>query len=305
MASSLEKRFCFKLPNYRKKKIKTVFRFLRKKVFGKKKYGPLMTRENSEVVSMAAKKEWIESAFTCGICSNTVTSPVRMTCEGEHLFCFGCIFDYYKARPASEINCPNCRHGNGSVLICNKLNKLLHMYHDALPEADRFELANNITNEERVVTITDYRRLFPSLCRRFPVAMEESAGSSVILGLQMGLFVRNYNTLIDVEQGTPPPLEGREWFDEEGQLMRRMPLGTPVLPRITLMADQPRESVTGHAFRLFSGFTPVVHSPPQSPIRRSTTVVRHRREGSRREQMITILSDLESLAIANDEMDVQ
>ncbi len=258
---------------------------------------------------MAKNSEWIESAFTCGICSNTVTSPVRMTCEGEHLFCFGCIFDYYEARPASEINCPNCRHGNGSIVICNKLNKLLRAYHDALPDADKFTLPN--TNEEGVVTIADYRRLFPGLLRRFPVAMENSAGSSVIVSVQMGLFVRNFNTLVDIEHGTPPPVEGREWFDQEGQQLRRMPSGTPILPHVTLLADQqhePDESIiTGYPFRLFNSFSPVVHSPPQvtsNPVQRVRSVdfLRQRDEEflQRRERFVTILTELESLSVANN-----
>lgn len=260
---------------------------------------------------MAENKEWIESAFTCGICSNTVTSPVRMTCEGEHLFCFGCIFDYYEARPASEIVCPNCRHGNGSIVICSKLNKLLHAYHNALPEIDKFVLPD--TNEEGVVTIADYRRLFPGLIRRFPVAMEDSAGSSVIVSVQMGLFVRNFDTLIDIDRGTPPPIEGREWFDEEGRALRRMPSGTPILPHVTLLTDQQdqlNESIiTGHPFRLFSGFTPVVHSPPlatsnrdQRAQRRSAEFLRQRDEEfvHRRERFVTILTEWESLGVANN-----
>ena len=257
---------------------------------------------------MAKNKEWFESAFTCGICSNTVTSPVRMTCEGEHLFCFGCIFDYYEARPASEINCPNCRHGNGSIVICNKLNRLLHAYHNALPEADKFILPDTTIEEERVVTIADYRRLFPGLLRRFPTAMEDSAGSAVIVSVQMGLFVRNFNTLIDIDRGTPPPLEGREWFDEEGNLLRRMSNGTPILPHVTLLADQQESPVSGHAFRLFSSFTPVVHSPPQTtPTRnqrtRSVDFARQRNEEflNRRERFVAILTELEGLSTTNDD----
>ena len=248
-------------------------------------------------------KEWIESAFTCGICSNTVSSPVRMTCEGEHLFCFGCIFDYYKARPASEINCPNCRHGNGSIVICNKLYRLLQVYNNTLPEENKFIASdtNEGTDEdtERPITTADYRRLFPSLKRRFPVAMENSMGSSVILSAQMGLFVRNYETLLAITGRTPPPPEGREWVDEEGEAIRRMPDAAPaVLPRVTLLSNQ-QHTPTPVAFSAFNAFRPVIHSPPRSTIDQAVARALSRTTvENRRERMITILTDLESLAVA-------
>ena len=141
-------------------------------------------------------KETIESNFTCGICANLVVDPVQMTCEGEHLFCFNCMFEYFEARATSEINCPNCRHGNGSFFFVNKIVKLLVIYNEVVPIADKILGLEYF--EQPLVQSSDYRRLLPILTRRFPIIMGAAKGSCVVTNIQMGLFARNYKTLLDI-----------------------------------------------------------------------------------------------------------
>ena len=165
-------------------------------------------------------KETIESNFTCGICANLVVDPVQMTCEGGHLFCFNCMFEYYRVRATSEINCPNCRHGNGSFfLTCGKIVKLLLMYNDVVPITDKIIGLEYF--EPPAVQSSDYKRLLPVLSRRFPIIMEDAKGSAVITNVQMGLFARNYKVLLAVESGVSPSEKGRRWVNEEGHPMRR------------------------------------------------------------------------------------
>lgn len=156
-----------------------------------------MSRQRSEV------------PFQCGICMETLCDPVQMTCEGQHLFCFDCMFHYFKVRPLDEINCPNCRHGNGSVILVNKMVQALLEKNDIRLSGSRVGL----------VTSQVYNRLKPYLARRFPVKMMHSAGSCVILSEQFALFARNYETLLDVESRLPCLPQSRKWHDEYGRLI--------------------------------------------------------------------------------------
>lgn len=187
--------------------------------------------------------EWLQSAFTCGICTNVVHEPVQMTCSGEHIFCFDCIFKYYQARSVDEINCPNCRRGNGSVVVVSKLGTLLQRYLTLNPLPVEEEDVSDDGEVVRRIGFADYKRLLPLLIRRFPKKSSTAEGSCVILNDQFALFARNYQTLCDITNDIPPPSTGRVWVDEYGDRLTRRWHASPSDNDLSIHLPEPLDTL--------------------------------------------------------------
>jgi hypothetical protein len=148
--------------------------------------------------------EYTRDVLECTICQNVVNDAVQLTCRGQHVFCFGCMADFFKARNLSLISCPSCRHGDGSLVMAKHVDTIVEMIYG--------------NREIEGLVLMDYTMFLPLLRRRFPRQFHDSEGSGVILAEQMALFVHNVDHMRALEHTGVGDEAG--WRNKRGRPMR-------------------------------------------------------------------------------------
>ena len=148
----------------------------------------------------------------CLICRDMCSDPVRMTCAGQHVFCFHCMFKNFEYRKFEELCCPTCRHPSGSLIMEKKLGDIsasvIALGKMAVPSSpsvlsDSVVHTGNSKNKEVAnyvphPTTQMYMIMIPVLKLIFIEQFERAEGSCVITAVQMALFVKNYEALCDI-----------------------------------------------------------------------------------------------------------
>ena len=204
-----------------------------------------------------------ESLFLCYICQESAEhDPVSMTCKAQHVFCFKCIFDFYKNHSENvSLCCPTCRHGNGSFLVMSRLKQFGRT---VLKETDHLRRVlrseskhqrhsedesssvggatptsrNTFGSEEPHVHSSDFYVAIPDLQRKFPFKFKQSTQSCLITTRQMLLFVHNRELLAlllahDATNSGPLP----PWRDANGNRIGR---GFVTFPPVSFEVDELR-----------------------------------------------------------------
>lgn len=155
----------------------------------------------------------IEFETQCGVCyGDAAIDPVSMTCKAQHLYCFPCVFQYYKCKVGNldTISCPHCRHGNGSLIVHRKMAKALKPLDSVCRSPCSSKTHENDEEEQSKPASDDYFAALPDLTRRFPRTFRYSLDSCIITTDQMMYFVNNYEALrnlrlYDPASGLPEP----------------------------------------------------------------------------------------------------
>lgn len=201
--------------------------FVGQKGCDKKKLVLQVLQTRTMDVTVSALREYVADSLTCAICHGTVDDPVQLTCQGQHMFCFSCMCNYFRARRLTLISCPSCRHGNGAMFLSKHVGALVALA--ATDETDGGEEAEagedqgagegsreGDTDEEQKTRTADYLHFHYLMKRRFPRQFQDSEGSAVILSDQMALFVHNLDHMRALEAGG----NGPGWRNKSGQVLR-------------------------------------------------------------------------------------
>ena len=171
----------------------------------------------------------MDDMMLCAVCYEVAASdPVSMTCKAQHVFCFECIFSYFKSRAVSleSLSCPSCRHGNGSFLVMKRLKDL---YKTARPRA-----VEENTMESAQPHSSQYFDSLIVLKNRFPRRFRHATDSCVVSASQMSLFVQNYDVLRELLGAgdlTVDMIEAKSWRGPDGRLLPRRTTRGPTRPR--------------------------------------------------------------------------
>lgn len=138
----------------------------------------------------------------CSICMETSCKDiVTMTCKGQHVYCFSCVFNFIKdsrdgeghRKRIGEFSCPTCRQGNGSLVVQSRLEKVVN----SLKKHNEEEQQQDGVVEEttQVPTLSEYYSSLDFLGARFPRKFRRGKDSCIITVTQLALFVHNYELL--------------------------------------------------------------------------------------------------------------
>ena len=166
---------------------------------------------------------------TCAMCRTFSVDLVQLTCKEGHLYCFGCMFQYCKARPLAEICCPQCRQGDGTVIVQRRLSRVAKKIKEySVTNEDGGENDDEIKEDENdpleKLTTDNYYEMLPSLHKRFPGSFRDALGSCVIEIEQLALFVHNHGTLVAINSPriTSDHSTERVWCDKFGKRIPRL-----------------------------------------------------------------------------------
>lgn len=172
---------------------------------------------------MSAEMDVVSDLMMCAVCyENAATDPVSMTCKAQHVFCFECIFNYFRSRAISlgSLSCPSCRHGNGSFLVMKRLKDLYH----ASQSGGTAAMSDAVNSSQYYDSLEILKNRFP---RRFRYATD----SCVVSAAQMSVFVQNYTVLQELLGAgdlTVDMIEEKSWRGPDGRLLpRRMSTRMP------------------------------------------------------------------------------
>lgn len=139
------------------------------------------------------RNEQAWDVMECAICHDTAASdPVAMECKAQHVYCFGCVFQYFKSMRGNPVSCPQCRQGNGTFVIMSRLKKVMDLCCPVNSQGDR-----RLSSEEfqDVPTSLEYFNSIEYLSEMFPQRFRESGGVSIVNPMQMRYFVQNFDSL--------------------------------------------------------------------------------------------------------------
>lgn len=155
-----------------------------------------------------------ENIPSCGICLLSLVDPVSMTCKGQHMYCFSCIFGYYKSKSSvlNRVCCPECRLGNGAIILHTVYGEMLKVWgNNTKDEVNRIEGS---------VVSSEYFKALPDLKRQFPLVFGDANDNCIITPEQMCLFVNNYELLNKLQLGAEEETEGMNWKNKFGGDMK-------------------------------------------------------------------------------------
>lgn len=165
----------------------------------------------------SSKVDEVYKSLECGVCYlDASKDPVSMTCRAQHIYCFSCMFQYFKCKVGNmdTISCPHCRHGNGCLIVHGKMASVmspLGYFNMVKPSSsDTMEPKDNESVNKVIPNSNEYFMSLPDLSRRFPRTFRLSENSCVITTEQMLYFVNNHTILkalreYDGMSGEPEP----------------------------------------------------------------------------------------------------
>lgn len=243
----------------------------------------------------------IEAEFqTCHICQNIAVSDfVLMTCMGQHMVHFNCLYNFFKKTEFNMIRCPNCRQGDGSFMLQTHVDKYLQKLYELQNNGLKYnESAYDWSENGYFVNAEDYIKVIPTLKEKFPKIFMNSENESMVSKNQMALFTHNSelilhaSTVVDMIRQNKThvkfvkpfiksvaSMEG--WKDEQGKIIERNTATQP--PReeettgfssIFQYVGTPRTPIIQHynngfALDNFSPVLPQTNSALRFPQRRS------------------------------------
>lgn len=178
----------------------------------------------------------------CGICfSSAAADPVTMTCRAQHVFCFDCMFQYYRqnACTLNSLCCPSCRHEKGSLIVMKRIRDLSEAQQTTQESAKQeMQFMTGVQTKE-------YYDALPLLQTRFKNQFKNATNSSIIKVHQMSVFVQNYESLKrlrEMPNVTKAAFDAVEWVSAEGRPMSKHQNGrsranSTYLPRSRFSVD--------------------------------------------------------------------
>lgn len=129
----------------------------------------------------------------CAICHETASrDPVSMGCNAQHVYCFGCVFQYFKSMNGAPVSCPQCRGGDGTFVVMSRLKKLMDACHPPGGNGDQRLYDGEFTD---IPTSGDYFVSAQYLREMFPQRFSGAEETCIVTPMQMRYFVQNFNTL--------------------------------------------------------------------------------------------------------------
>jgi hypothetical protein len=157
-----------------------------------------------------------EELLKCQICLEDASAdPVSMTCTHQHVSCFSCMLNLYRARARTHapVCCPSCRQGGGGFIVMSRLRRLMEAVGPARP-ADGDAAAGHSS--------AGYFACMDAMAGRFPRTFRYARTSCIVSPQQMAIYVNNLESL------RVCVLEGRGttddilWRDANNRLLIRL-----------------------------------------------------------------------------------
>lgn len=130
------------------------------------------------------------AAPECMVCIGPARDPVVLHCRGQHVICFGCVFDMYRQDALSK-TCPACRGGDGGFTMASRW----------LGGGDEDE------DESRPGSAAYYKHA--PVLQRFFAAFDGAGASSRVTSDQMALFARHFAAVQAAGEGWKGPFNRR------------------------------------------------------------------------------------------------
>ncbi len=164
-----------------------------------------------------------DETLLCNTCLGSAKAdPVTMTCKKQHVFCFSCVFEYYKLRQIDVdiLSCPTCREGNGSFIVQHMVRELGKELETLVDEETANQNAGCTDKKS-----DDFYMAVPDMKRRFPKMFEKDPGC-IILVEQFAIYVNNFDVLAMLRDPSTNFTEEPVWYNELGNEVTRPRRGT-------------------------------------------------------------------------------